>query len=192
MSGDVVPADVFKLAMRRLAAGVTIITTCHDGHRCGLTATAVCSLSADPPQLLVCVNRSSQAHDIIKRGANLCVNLLARRHKALAARFAGQKKGVAGEERFRAGKWTTLKTTAPVLDDALASFDCVVRETVESSTHTIFIGNVVDVRLRAEGHPLLYAGGAYAGLQVIADRRKRATVTAVPRRPAKRRRAKRA
>lgn len=192
MISDVVPADVFKLAMRRLAAGVTIITTCHDGERCGLTATAVCSLSADPPQLLVCVNRSAHAHDIIKRGANLCVNLLARRHKALAARFAGQKKGVYGEERFRAGKWTTLKTSAPVLDDALASFDCVVRETVESSTHTIFIGNVVDVRLRAEGHPLLYAGGSYAGLQVIADRRKRSTTAALVRRPAKRRREKRA
>jgi flavin reductase (DIM6/NTAB) family NADH-FMN oxidoreductase RutF len=189
MSGDVVPADVFKLAMRRLAAGVTIITTCHNGHRCGLTATAVCSLSADPPQLLVCVNRSSQAHDVIKRGANLCVNLLARRHKVLAGYFAGQKKG---DERFRSGKWTTLKTSAPVLDDALASFDCVVKETVESSTHTIFIGSVVEVRLRAEGHPLLYAGGSYAGLQVIADRRKRGAVIAVRRRPAKGRRAKRA
>ena len=192
MISDVVPADVFKLAMRRLAAGVTIITTCHNGERGGLTATAVCSLSADPPQLLVCVNRSTHAHDVIKRGANLCVNLLARRHKALAACFAGQKKGVMGEDRFRAGRWTTLKTSAPVLDDALASFDCVVRETVESATHTIFIGQVVDVWLRAEGHPLLYAGGAYAGLQVITDRRKRAAVTAVVRRPSKRRREKRA
>ena len=189
MNADVVPADVFKLAMRRLAAGVTIITTCHDGERCGLTATAVCSLSADPPQLLVCVNRSTRAHDVIRRGANLCVNLLARRHKALAGHFAGGRKG---EERFRSGKWTTLKTSAPVLDDALASFDCVVKETVESATHTIFIGQVVDVRLRAEGHPLLYAGGSYAGLQVIADRRKRAPVTAVLRRSAKRRREKRA
>ncbi len=189
MISDVVPADVFKLAMRRLAAGVTIITTCHDGERCGLTATAVCSLSADPPQLLVCVNRSARAHDVIRRGANLCVNLLARRHKALAGYFAGGRKG---EERFRSGKWTTLKTNAPVLDDALASFDCVVRETMESSTHTIFIGQVVDVRLRAEGHPLLYAGGAYAGLQVIADRRKQTAVTAVVRRPSKRRREKRA
>lgn len=192
MISDVVPADIFKLAMRRMAAGVTIITTCDNGERGGLTATAVCSLSADPPQLLVCVNRSTHAHDVIKRGANLCVNLLARRHKALAARFAGQKKGVMGEDRFHAGRWTTLKTGAPVLDDALASFDCVVRETVESSTHTIFIGQVVDVRLRAEGHPLLYAGGSYAGLQVIADRRKRGTLTAVVRRPAKRRSEKRA
>lgn len=192
MNADVIPADVFKLAMRRLAAGVTIITTCHNGERGGLTATAVCSLSADPPQLLVCVNRSAHAHDVIRRGANLCVNLLARRHKALAGRFAGQMKGVMGEERFRAGRWTTLKTGAPVLDDALASFDCVIRETVESSTHTIFIGQVVDVRLRAEGHPLLYAGGAYAGLQVIAGRRKRSAPAPAVRRPAKRRSEKRA
>src|SRR5262245_5993533 len=189
MNSDVVPADIFKLAMRRLAAGVTIITTCHNGYRCGLTATAVCSLSADPPQLLVCVNRSAHAHDVIKRGANMCVNLLARKHKALAGHFAGARKG---EERFRSGKWTMLKTSAPVLDDALASFDCVVKETVEPSTHTIFIGQVVDVRLRAEGQPLLYAGGSYAGLQLIAERRKRAAATAVVRRPAKPRRSKRA
>lgn len=192
MSLEHVSADLFKQAMRRLAAGVTIITTRHDGARGGLTATAVCSLTADPPQVIVCVNRSAAAHSLIARGANLCVNLLARKHKALAARFAGQK-GIFGEERFGAGRWMTLKTGAPVLDDALASFDCVVQEAVESSTHTIFIGRVVDVRARANGQPLLYAGGAYAVAKALAERRQRRRAAAAQRaRTAKKVRAKRA
>ena len=167
-----VSAETFKQAMRCLAAGVTIITTRHGSVRGGLTATAVCSLSVDPPQLLVCVNRSAAAHELIAEGENLCVNLLAHKHQALAARFAGQT-GILGEDRFRAGRWTTLKTGAPVLEDALASFDCIVSEKVATATHTIFIGRVVDVRVRTKGRPLLYAGGAYAVAQALAARRQR-------------------
>ena len=150
--------------MRCLAAGVTIVTTVHDGVRGGLTATAVTSLSADPPQVLVCINRTANAHDLIHRGSLLCVNVLCHGHKNLAARFAGQN-GVFGEGRFDAGRWMTLKTGAPVLADALVSFDCVVTERVQASTHTIFIGRVVDVRMRPKARPLVYASGTYARLQ---------------------------
>lgn len=159
---DSCTADAFKAGMRRLAAGVTIVTTIHDGERSGLTATAVTSLSADPPQLLVCVSRSASAHDLIHRGARLCVNVLARRHQRLAARFAGIVQGAA---RFSAGRWMTLKTGAPVLADAIAAFDCVVSEAVDSATHTIFIGRVVDVRARRDGRPLLYEAGSYASVE---------------------------
>lgn len=191
MTPEHVSADLFKEAMRRLAAGVSIITTRHNGARGGLTATAICSLTADPPQIVVCVNRAAAAHSLIARGANLCVNLLARKHKALAARFAGQR-GIFGEERFDAGRWTALKTGAPVLDDALASFDCVLQETVESSTHTIFIGRVVDVQVRRGGQPLLYAGGTWAAIRALNDRHKRRAATARRARIAKKPRAKRA
>ncbi len=163
-----VEADAFKTAMRCLAAGVTIITTVHDGQRAGLTATAVCSLSVDPPQLLVCVNQRAEAHGLIHRGSVMCVNLLARQHRDLAARFAGQG-GVSGAARFAMGEWTTLRTGAPVLADAVASFDCLVSERVESSTHSIFIGRVVAVRSRPDASPLIYAGGGYAELQALAE-----------------------
>jgi flavin reductase (DIM6/NTAB) family NADH-FMN oxidoreductase RutF len=157
-------ADAFKQGMRCLAAGVTIVTTLHDGLRNGLTATAVTSLSADPPQVLVCVNRAAAAHDPIHRGSLMCVNVLAHAHQHLAARFAGQR-GVYGEDRFAAGRWTKLTTGAPVLADALASFDCVVTERVQASTHTIFIGRVVGVRTRPKARPLVYASGTYARLE---------------------------
>jgi flavin reductase (DIM6/NTAB) family NADH-FMN oxidoreductase RutF len=175
---ECVSPDHFKQAMRRLAAGVTIVTTKHDDVRGGLTATAVCSLSIDPPQLLVCVNRSAAAHELIAEGENLCVNLLAHKHHGLAARFAGQT-GVLGTDRFRAGRWKTLKTGAPVLEDALASFDCIVTEKVAASSHTIFIGRVVAVHLRENGKPLLYAQGTFAIAKALAvARRKRRAAAA--------------
>jgi flavin reductase (DIM6/NTAB) family NADH-FMN oxidoreductase RutF len=161
-----VEAEAFKAGMRCLASGVTIITTMHDGQRAGLTATAVCSLSVEPPQLLVCVSHKAEAHDIIHRGSVLCVNLLARQHRGLAACFAGQT-GVVGAARFAEGTWSTLRTGAPVLDDAVASFDCFVAERVESATHSIFIGRVVDVRVRPDQRPLIYAGGSYAELRSL-------------------------
>lgn len=165
-----VTSEAFRAAMRRLASGVTIITTRHNGVRGGLTATAVCSLTADPPQILVCVNRSASAHDLIAEGGNLCVNLLAHDHQGLASIFAG---AVQGDARFADGKWATLVTGAPVLCDALASFDCVVREKVSTETHTIYIGRVVGVHADGLGEPLLYASGSYARLKKIAKPRAR-------------------
>jgi flavin reductase (DIM6/NTAB) family NADH-FMN oxidoreductase RutF len=166
-----VAAEAFKAGMRRLAAGVTIVTSAHDGARGGLTATAVTSLSSDPPQLLVCVNRSAEAHALIHRGARLAVSVLARAHQRLATRFAGAD-GVHGAARFAAGRWMTLATGAPVLADAIAAFDCVVDEAVDSSTHTIFIGRVVAVRARRGGKPLVYEAGAYASVARAARARK--------------------
>jgi len=163
-SHEPVATEQFKRGMRRLAAGVTIITTLHDGERNGLTATAVTSLTIDPPQLLVCVNRSAAAHDLIRKGATLCVNVLAQEHRALAARFAGVD-GVHGPERFLEGDWSVLKTGAPVLVDAIAAFDCVVTETVDVATHTIFIGRAVDVRAREDGAALVYEAGSFGSVQ---------------------------
>jgi len=161
-----IDADTYKQGMRQLAAAVTIVTTEHEGQRCGLTATAVCSLSADPPTLLVCVNRSAAAHDRIKLGRRFCVNVLSDEDAALSRRFAGLEKG---EARFTAGVWRTAVTGAPVLDHALASFDCELIEQVEAGTHTIFIGRVHAVETRPGRRPLLYADGDYSGLAALED-----------------------
>ena len=153
----------FKHAMRRLAAGVTIVTTKGRGGRAGLTATAVCSLSADPARLLVCVNRDSAPNAAIAAAKRFCVNVLALRHRSLALRFAGAT-GVAGEDRFAQGKWGSAATGSPVLLDALASFDCMLVDAVQSGTHTIFVGEVQAVSARTGGTPLLYAAGAFHSL----------------------------
>jgi flavin reductase (DIM6/NTAB) family NADH-FMN oxidoreductase RutF len=165
-------AGDFKSAMRRLAAGVTIVATDGRGKPHGLTATAVCSLSAEPPQLLVCVNRNSAPNAAIARAGRFSVNVLATRHKSLALRFAGAT-GVQGAERFAKGEWTAAKTGAPVLADAIAYFDCTLVDAIQSGTHTVFIGRVRAAHARKSGTPLLYAAGAFQALARRTARRKR-------------------
>ncbi len=156
-----IDAAAFKKGMRHLAASVTLITTRHRDLRGGLTATAVCSVSADPPQLLVCVNKTASAHDPIAESGFFCVNILAPAHRKIAERFAGMD-GVEGDERFHdMGKWSTLTTGSPVLKGCPVSFDCKLVTEVSAGTHTIYIGEIVDLTLDANATPLLYADGAF-------------------------------
>jgi flavin reductase (DIM6/NTAB) family NADH-FMN oxidoreductase RutF len=155
-----VTPQAFIRAMRQLAAGVTLITTAHDGRRAGLTATAVCSVSAEPPQLLACINRQAETHRMIARAGAFAVNVLASGQHRLAEIFAGGG-GVYGEHRFAEADWTTLTTGAPVLRPCRASFDCHVVEHVPASSHSIFIGRVVAVELHPDLDPLVYVEGDY-------------------------------
>jgi flavin reductase (DIM6/NTAB) family NADH-FMN oxidoreductase RutF len=156
-----VDALAFKKGMRHLAASVTLITTHHGGLRGGLTATAVCSVSADPPQLLICVNRTASAHDPIGEAGLFCVNILSPDHRKIAERFAGMD-GVEGDDRFvDMGEWSALTTGAPVLKGCPVSFDCRVVSKVDAGTHTIYIGEILDIALDGEAHALLYCDGAF-------------------------------
>ena len=138
-----IDAATFKKGMRHLAASVTLITTRHCDLRGGLTATAVCSVSAEPPQLLI------------------CVNILAPDHRNIAERFAGMD-GVEGDDRFiDMGEWSTLTTGAPVLKGCPVSFDCKLVSKVAAGTHTIYIGEIVDLTLDPGAHALLYCDGAF-------------------------------
>ena len=166
-------AEAFKAVMRKLAATVTVVTVQGPAGRNGLTATAVCSVSAEPPQLLVCVNKSASAHDPIGHAGFFCVNILSPQHRKIAERFAGMD-GVEGDERFRdMGEWTSLTTGAPVLRGCPVSFDCKLVAELSAGTHTIYIGQIVDVALDPAAHPLLYADGVF----VHGDALKRAATT---------------
>lgn len=156
-----IDAVAFRKGMRHLAASVTLITTRHRGLRGGLTATAVCSVSAEPPQILVCVNKTASAHDPIGEAGFFCVNILAPDHRKIAERFAGMD-GVEGDERFNdLGEWGTLSTGAPVLRGCPVSFDCKLVTKVSAGTHTIYIGEIIDLVLDPTAHPLLYADGNF-------------------------------
>ncbi len=157
----------FKKGMRHLAASVTLITTHHKGLRGGLTATAVCSVSADPPQILVCVNKTASAHDTIGEAGHFCVNILAPPHRKIAERFAGMD-GVEGDERFAdMGAWKQLTTGCPVLEGCPVSFDCKLVTEVSAGTHTIYIGEIVDLALDPTATPLLYADGAFVHVDAL-------------------------
>ncbi len=160
-----VNAEQFRLGMRCLAGAVSIITSARAGHRYGMTATAVCSVSADPPTLLVCVNRGTNTHDAIAKGGVFCVNVLRAEDRELSGLFSGAQKG---EGRFRGEHWTKLASGAPALASALVCFDCRVVNRLVQGTHTIFLGEVERLQIGKKGKPLLYADGQYAKLASLA------------------------
>lgn len=131
----------FKGAMGLLTGGVTIITSGTGDGRRGLTATAVCSLSAVPPMVLISVNRQGEARDAIAKSGYFCVNVLSQDDKGVADSFAGRG-GATGAGKFEVGDWGPLVTGAPALSTALVSIDCEVTEKVEAHTHTVFFGHV--------------------------------------------------
>jgi len=151
-----VTAD-YKRAMRRLAATVTIISTADmQGRRHGMTATAVSSVSMDPPSLLICVNRSASIHDPLLARERFAVNVLSTDHEALVAAFGGQLKG---DERFAVGPWRQHEGDVPYLEDAQSSMFCDVVNVVSFGTHSIVIGRVTEVKVKDAVHPLVYADG---------------------------------
>src|SRR5262249_31714007 len=98
--------------MRQLASGVSVVTAGADGDRNGMTASAVCSLSVDPPSLVTCLSRDAGTCNHLARSRTFCVNVLGRDHEDLASVFAGRA-GLAGEERFGTGSWLVGRLGVP-------------------------------------------------------------------------------
>ena len=166
--------DAFRAAMRHLASGVCLVTHSVGGVRAGMTATAVASLSLDPPTLIVCVNRAASIYAGLTPGAAFGVSVLGADHREFADRFAGRT-GENGAERFREGRWRVAPNGAPLLGDALAAFACEVEEIVERNTHAIVIGRVKHAAAASGGGALLYWRGVYDQVGWSDDELARAT-----------------
>ncbi|MEX6725493.1 flavin reductase family protein [Parapedomonas caeni] len=158
--------QAFKRGMRQLTGAVCIITADHAGARAGLTATAVCSVCAEPPRLLVGINRAGRSYALVRDAGAFCVNVLAEDGLALAQRFAMPVEGL--DERFATGGWEAGVTGSPVLPGALAAFECRVHDIVEVGTHGMVIGDVVAVRTNEAIGPLLYMNGQFGSLMPLA------------------------
>ena len=155
--------DRFRQGMRQVAGAVTVVTTRGpNGERRGVTATAVCSLSVEPPSLIACVNRTSWVAQFAPSSGAFAVNVLAADQEDVARAFAGQT-GLVGEDRFQVGAWREGATGAPLVEHCLAAFDCRLGKAVDHASHVVLIGDVAETILRAEaGASLVYVNGAYA------------------------------
>lgn len=154
----------FKNGMRKLAAAVNVITVEYQGFRDGLTATAACSVSASPPQLLICVNSEAQGHTLIRESKSFVLNIMARNQEDIAVRFAGMD-STERSQRFDIGSWSKLITGSPCLDGALVNFDCEVVNEIVAGTHSIFIGHIVGSRTSDDNvSPLIYGEGQFTSL----------------------------
>jgi len=152
----------FRAAMRRLPAGVSIITTVDGTEPVGMTVTSASSLSADPPSLLVCVNQSGSMHSAITEASHFTVNILGRDHIDTAQKFSDPSQR---ETRFASDDWKMDEAGVPYFEPANASFVCRLVEKVHFGTHTICIGEVERIRMTDGEEPLLYFDGAYRDLK---------------------------
>ncbi len=153
---------LYRDAMSRLGAAVNVITTQSGGQRQGFTASAVCSVTDEPPTLLVCMNRMSSSRGEFFVGAPLCVNTLAGDQREISALFAS---GVAMEQRFAGARWGTLVTGAPVLERAIAVFDGFIASVLEVGTHDVLFCEIEAVRIGDVAHGLVYFDRRYHGLE---------------------------
>lgn len=152
----------FRSAMARLGAAVNIITTDGPGGRAGFTASAVCSVSDEPPSLLVCLNRSASVYETFKRNAVLCVNVLGAGQQDISNLFGGK---TSMQERFAAATWQTGVSGSPVMQEACVSFDCRLQQITEVGTHDVLICEVLAIHSAAQAHSLIYFNRQYHELQ---------------------------
>ncbi len=157
-----VPKQDFRNAMAGLAAAVNVVTSDGPYGRAGFTATAVCSVTDDPPTLLVCLNRSASAHPAVTANGALCVNTLADEQRGLSNLFGGK---TSMDERFAAGQWSVGVSGSPVLEGAKLSFDCRITQTQSVGSHDVLICEVLSVRHNDEAPALVYFARNYHGLQ---------------------------
>jgi flavin reductase len=159
----------FRSAMSQAVTGVNIVTTDGPGGRFGLTVSAVASVSAEPPMLLVCVNRKSVASNAIQANGSFAINVLAAGQQPVAETFSGSN-AHGDAYTFNDEDWMTAVTKSPVLKGAVATFDCEIEAVMPAATHTIFVGRVQNTG-SCSATPLLYTSRSYGRPRHLAGRR---------------------
>ena len=149
----------FRSVLGRFASGVTVVTVRHGDADHGMTASAFCSVSLDPPLTLVCIDRTTRMHELLERADSYAVNLLASHQESISRRFAEPP----DDTRFEGVGFDRGVTGAPLLHDVLAHVECELVDRHDGGDHTIVVGRVV-AATAADGHPLLYYRGGYAEL----------------------------
>ena len=154
-----IDAKTFWRALGARATGVVVATARGPDGPAGFLALSATHVTADPPTMLVSVDKRTAALAAVLHGKHFALNFLPQGDRALADTFGGRGE-TRGAARFAPERWGTLTTGAPILNDAVGAIDCALEETIERIGVMIAIGRVVDVVVR-EGEPLIFFRGAY-------------------------------
>lgn len=149
----------FRDTMARLGAAISIVTSNGEAGLAGCTVSAICSVTDDPPTLLICLNRASRNNSVFRQNGRVCVNILAAQHEELARAFSAAEKPV--EDRFASGAWAIAANGCPLLQGASASVECDISEISEIGSHSVFFCRVTAARTSATGDGLIYFGRAF-------------------------------
>ncbi|MGF7161868.1 flavin reductase (DIM6/NTAB) family NADH-FMN oxidoreductase RutF [Rhodoligotrophos appendicifer] len=147
----------FRGAMRRLASGVGIVTTAEGERWFGMTATAITSLSMEPPALVVCVNKNASIHAPLHESGRFTVNLLRRDQAHIGNAFAK----LPAAERFTVGEWQFDSGHSPYLIGAQAVIHCRLGPLMPFGTHTLLVGEVMEAIIHQEVAPLVFVDGNF-------------------------------
>src|SRR5438046_3122327 len=153
----------FKHAARRLASGITIVTTRLGNTVHGATVSAFATLSLAPMQVLVSLGRDGRLAAMLRDSGIFAVSILGAEQEAVSRAFAVSRP--TSEDVFPDVATHVLATGAPVVDGVLACFDCSIANTFDSGDHTIFAGTVQAVHTNDSGLPLVYFNGSYATIR---------------------------
>lgn len=149
-----------RAMMGRFATGVSVVAARHGPLLAGMTANAIASISLDPPLLMASINRQSETHVAVIGSHSFAVSVLGVDQQAIAECFA-LPTTAAKLQRFCDAPWHEAETGSPVLDGAIAYFDCRLSESHPAGTHTLFIGEIVAAGYEDGGEPLLWYGSRY-------------------------------
>lgn len=161
-SRPAVDPDTFRATLGRFASGVTVLTAVDaEGRDHGMTVSAFCSLSLDPPLVLACIDRSAGMHDLLTEGTPFMVHVLAAGQEALSRRFATGEQG----DRFAGLGYERTSGGAALLEGVLAWLECRVTARHPGGDHTIVVGAVEQMGTHDAARPLLYYRSGYASLE---------------------------
>ncbi len=158
-----IDSTLFRDILSQFASGVTIVTTRNGETLHGLTVSSFCSVSLEPPLILVCIDKKASSHPVLQTSKRFAVNFLTAAQQDISNRFADPKRSP--EERFQGLAVRTAVTQSPILPDVLAYLDCEVYAEYDGGDHTIFVGKVVAGEV-GEGAPLLYWNRGYRELKL--------------------------
>lgn len=151
----------FRAALGRFASGVTVVTTKDAaGNLHGITVSAFCSVSLDPPLVLICIEKTTASHYAFEESAIFVVNILGESQAAVSQQFAEPYL-----DKFDGVEYTIGGLGAPVLANALVNLECRLRHSLSGGDHSIFVGEVESVTV-SDGLPLVYFRGGYGSLAV--------------------------
>lgn len=150
-----VEADAFRSVMRQLVGSVTVITTEEGGTYYGFTATAVCSVCAAPPTILIVVNKSARTHPHIDRKGIFAINILANDQRDIAQHFAGKS-----DDQFSSVHYSITARGVPIIKSAAAYLECEIQNRIPIGTHTVFVGQVISTGV-GDRTPLVYHDARY-------------------------------
>jgi flavin reductase (DIM6/NTAB) family NADH-FMN oxidoreductase RutF len=162
-----VTVEEFREALSRVASSVSIVSTDGPHGIAGFTCSAVCSVTDEPPTIMVCVNRKSAANAIIKGNGVLCVSSLGAEQVELSQMFAGVGR-VPMPDRFAGPHWGVLATGAPYCKTSRVALDCRVADIREVGTHSVIFAEVLSAVHAGDGEPLIYHSRTYATLRQVA------------------------